>query len=104
MAKKNNRSKVTQQKIEDSLLKMTVPKSALPFHIAFTNATASMIWSINGLKYILTDPIKALPGVAGYGDSADNFPKAIDGFSTYFSTQKIVFRPTDDGYQFFDRL
>lgn len=92
------------KKIGASLLAMKVPKSAVPFHLALINSTEAMAWSINGLKYILTDPIKALPGVASYADSAKNFPDSVTAFKTYFISKDVVFGKGEDGYQFFDKL
>ena len=91
-------------RLERALLELAVPQSALPTHIAFTNATASMIWSITGLKYILTDPIKALPGVAGYAENSQNFYASAKAFKVYLDGKNVTFNPGDDGYGFFDAL
>ncbi|MEK7574799.1 MAG: hypothetical protein AAB511_01050 [Patescibacteria group bacterium] len=90
--------------LENTLLKMTVPKSALPVHIALTNGAAGMAWSITGLSYILTDPIKALPGVAGYGENFQAFIKSLGGFNKYFISSKVIFQQNDAGYHFFDAI
>ncbi|MBI2476074.1 MAG: hypothetical protein HYV67_02440 [Candidatus Taylorbacteria bacterium] len=90
--------------IENDLLKLTVPQSALEMHLALANATAGMAWSITGLSYIMTDPLKALPGVAGYAENAQNFSDAVRAFRGYFENANVTFNPEDDGYRFFDEL
>ncbi|MBU6389972.1 hypothetical protein KGQ31_00290 [Patescibacteria group bacterium] len=89
------------QLLEKKLLALTVPQSALPFHIALTNSVAGMIWSITGLKYVMTDPIRAYPGVAVYADNAQSFADSINKFRGYFISQNTPFEPNDPAYNFF---
>lgn len=90
--------------IVTKLLGLTVPKSALEIHLALANAASAMSWSITGLQYILTDPVKAVPGVASYSDNFQNFFTALHAFRGYFDNGNITFDPTDAGYHFFDGL
>lgn len=92
------------KRIENDLLRVVVPKSAIPNHLSLVNATINMAWSITGLKYILSDPLKALPGISAYPDNADNFQNAIRNFKSYFESQNIIFKPADSGYGFFDTI
>ncbi|MES2087921.1 MAG: hypothetical protein V4467_02920 [Patescibacteria group bacterium] len=92
------------KRIEHDLIKVTVPKSALKNHLLLINATTAMAWSITGLEYVLSDPLKALPGVTAYSDNADGFQNAIRSFKSYFDSAGIIFQSTDSGYQFFDTI
>ena len=92
------------QWIEDSLLKTVVPKSALLGHIAFTNSIAGMVYSITGLKYVMTDPIRALPGVDAYDENFANFINSLIWFRGYFETAGVTFVKGDRGYNYFDKL
>lgn len=92
------------QWIEDSLLKTVVPESALSGHIAFTNSVAGMVYSITGFKYILTDPIRALPGVDVYDRNFSNFINSLLRFKSYFEVMDVVFEEGDLGYNYFDKL
>lgn len=92
------------RRIENSLLALTVPKSAAKNHIAFTNGVSGMAWSITGLSYLLTDPIKAIPGVSGYAQNFQNFVQSLHAFNNYFKTENVIFSPTDAGYSVFDRI
>lgn len=92
------------ERLGRALLGLSVPRSSLSYHMAFTNATSAMAWSITGLKYILTDPIKALPGASVYADNVQSFFAAAQAFKNYFDSNSITFNPGDDGYQFFDAL
>ena len=112
-AQKNNDTKELEklapliaqyQYIENSLLKMTVPKSALPKHISFTNGVAGMIYSITGLKYIMTDPIKALPGVDSYDENFGAFINGLRQLRDSFQAADVVFERGDYGYNFFDKI
>lgn len=86
------------------LLKVVVPESALPNHIAFTNSVAGMAYSITWLKYIMTDPIKALPGVDAYDENASNFINSLQQFKSYFETAGVTFNDGDRGYNFFNKM
>jgi hypothetical protein len=96
---------ITQyNRIQSDLLKVLVPQSAITFHIELTNSVTGMIYSITGLSNILTDPIKALPGVSSYGDNVQKFPAAIRRFKLYFDAAGIVFERGDSAYKFFDAI
>lgn len=90
--------------IEDSLLKTVVPESALPNHIAFTNGVSGMAYSITGLRYIMTDPIRALPGVDVYDRNFANFINSLLQFKNYFEAAGVIFEEGDRGYNYFDKL
>ena len=90
--------------LESSLLKLTVPQSALETHLALVNAAAGMAWSIRGLSYIMTDPLKALPGVTGYAENFQTFFTSIHALRVYFENIGVVFDPGDAGYHFFDKI
>lgn len=90
--------------IETMLLKVVVPESALEQHIAFTNSVAGMIYSITGLKYIMTDPIRAVPGVASYAENAESFITTVQQFKNYFKTVDVSFEEGDRGYNFFENI
>ena len=95
---------IQYKKIETALLKTVVPKSALEQHAAFTNSVEGMIYSITGLKYIMTDPIKAIPGVASYAENAENFMTVVQNFNNYFQTAGVSFEEGDRGYEFFENV
>lgn len=90
--------------IESSLLKTVVPESALPNHIAFTNGVSGMAYSITGLRYIMTDPIRALPGVDTYDRNFANFINSLLQFKSYFETSGVIFEKGDRGYNYFNKL
>ncbi|GEM_PF-426279 len=92
------------QFILNSLLKVTVPESALSRHIAFANGVSGMIYSITGLKYIMTDPIRALPGMDTYDKHFANFINGLLQFKSYFETAGVTFTEGDRGYNYFDNL
>jgi hypothetical protein len=96
---------ITQyQRIQSDLLQVSVPQSALAVHIELADSVSGMIYSITGLSNILTDPIKALPGVSAYGDNVERFPASIRAFKKYFDTKSVVFGPGDAGYNFFNAI
>lgn len=90
--------------IENSLLKTTVPESALSIHINFANGVTGMIFSITGLKYLMTDPIRALPGVDAYDQNFSNFINGLLQFKSYFETAGVTFEKGDRGYNYFNNL
>jgi hypothetical protein len=92
------------KKIESALMKVVVPKSAVEQHVAFTESVSGMIYSITGISYIMTDPIKSLPGVSSYAENSQKFLEILRKYKSYFDTEGIIFNPDDNGYQFFNTL
>lgn len=92
------------KRIEEGLRSIAVPASALAQHVAFTTSIAGMAHSITGLRYILTDPIKALPGVASYDENAVSFITTVRQFKTYFESAGVAFEEGDRAYGFFENL
>ncbi len=102
--KKLNANITAHKIVESALLKLTVPKSAVQVHLALINGASGMAWSLTGLSYILTDPLKALPGVARYPQNFQDFFSAIHSLRDYLKNTNTVFDPTDAGYHTFDAL
>lgn len=92
------------RKIETSLHKITVPKSAVKSHLDLMNGASMMAWSITGLSYLYSDPMKAIPGVAGYSEAFQKFILSIHSFHDYFENSHTLFDPNDAGYDFFDKI
>ena len=92
------------KRIQKDLLKTVVPKSALDLHIAFTNSVAGMIYSITGLRYVLSDPIKSLPGATAYADNAHTFWESLRNFKTFFIINNISFNVGSNGYKVFTNI
>ena len=91
-------------RIQKDLLNVVVPGSALPLHVALTNSAAGMNYSITGLEYVMTDPIKALPGISSYDSNSQNFTDSIRQFKNYFDGAGIVFEQGDAGFDPFGAL
>lgn len=91
-------------RIQKDLLNVVVPESALPFHIALTNGASGMNYSITGLQYVMTDPIKSLPGISSYDSNSQNFTTSVRQFKSYFDGAGIVFEKGDKGFKFFGGL
>ncbi|MCR4311221.1 MAG: hypothetical protein NUV54_01470, partial [Candidatus Taylorbacteria bacterium] len=76
----------------------------VPSHLALLNSTVRMAWSIDGFRYILTDPIRAMPGVSAYTVNAEEFLNSVRRFGVYFKSENIEFSEEDRGYNFFDTI
>ncbi len=92
------------EKIKTGLLKTVVPASGASIHVELTNAVSGMIYSLTALQFILTDPIKSLPGVSAYANNSQNFIAVTKKFKNYFTVSNVTFEQTDDGFNFFDEL
>lgn len=92
------------KRIESDLLAVVVPKSALEVHLFMINSTVSTAWSISGLAYILTDPIKALPGASTYADNSQAFHDAMKNFKQFFFVNGVSFEPESNGYRLFNSI
>jgi len=92
------------KRIQNDLLSVTVPQSATSFHLALINSVAGMAYSITGMEYLLTDPIKSLPGVSSYSVNSQNFMASIRQFNQYFNSVGVSFSGGDAAYNFFSAL
>lgn len=92
------------RRIENDLLKVTVPASAAEKHAAFTGSIEGMIYSITGFKYIFSDPVKALPGVSLYGDNSAAFVQTLQALKRYFNDKGVVFEAESNGYRLFNGI
>lgn len=90
--------------LEGKLAALAVPKPALAAHLALVNSIADMIWSLSSMRFVLSDPIKAIPGISKYLDNEEGFLNSIRALGAFFSNQDVQFSPADRGYELFHTI
>jgi len=86
------------------LLETPVPESAARNHLQMVTAMEFMVKSTTGLKYMFTDPVKALGYVRFYPQSVNTFVDAYKKLRAYFISQNISFDKSDNGFVFMNML
>jgi len=86
--------------IRDEMLLMSVPSTAVSIHSKIVNLFSLMITGIQNMKYIFTDPIKAVNGVSLYPNSVGYFVTAMTELRDYFIKNGVIFNKNEAGYDF----
>lgn len=82
------------------LLKVSVPPSALTYHMLAINRVAAYRDIINNLSVADTDPIRQTFVIEKYPDTVKLVALLFNQFSNYFNMQNIVFSSKEAGYVF----
>ena len=83
-----------------SMLKLSVPKSATPYHLLTLNRLVAYRDLIDNMTQVVDDPIRATIAFNSYLETTDSLLHSLSGFLSYFTTQKITFSSQESGYVF----
>lgn len=86
--------------IRDGMIAMPVPSGLAPIHTKIVNLLDIMITGIENMKYVLSDPVKALNGVSLYPNAVGYFVTAMNELHDYFINKGIIFDKIEAGYDF----
>lgn len=84
--------------IKDEMLRMEVPLDLLVTHVKIINLLGLMTLSIEDMKFLLSDPVRAVSGVSMYPVATDFMIKATTELTKYFISKEIIFDKDEDGY------
>jgi hypothetical protein len=84
--------------ILSGLLKIEPPKSASAYHLELVNAIAVIIDSLNGMKMIITDPVKALGFVQNYPQAVNTISDSFKNIRNYLLGKGIIYTQNESGY------
>ncbi len=96
LIKNRDRVNVLLQK----LLSISVPPSAISYHILALNRIASYRDTLDNLSKAGTDPIRAKLAIEQYSQVMVMILRIPNQFSNYFNLQNIVFSTKEAGYMF----
>ena len=82
------------------VLNISVPPSAVAYHILFLNRLALYRDTLDNISKADTDPVRSLVGADKYVDVVVLAIRTLPQFSTYFNNKNIVFSAKDAGYVF----
>ena len=81
-----------------SLTSMSVPYSALPYHILVLNKLSAYRTTIDNFSQGASDPVRAAIVTEGYYDVAQSMLTSVQSMKEYFMLNAIVFSSSEPGY------
>lgn len=94
------KSKKRLDSVIQKLLSVSVPPSAVIFHIMALNAVTAYRDTVANLANANNDPLRATLAVDTYPDKAISTLRLINQFTSYFTTKNIIFSSKEPGYIF----
>lgn len=91
---------VANKQIVATLLKITVPRSAIDIHLELINTLSQNSARLADMSLILDNPYLALTAANAFRVEKLNFYKAIDHLNAFFLDNKIVFKAEEGGIIF----
>ncbi|KKU70635.1 MAG: hypothetical protein UX94_C0003G0029 [Parcubacteria group bacterium GW2011_GWA2_47_21] len=92
------------KRMENDLVAITVPNTAVVSHLGLLNVLSGTRFSIEAMASTKNDPMKALVGLRYYSDASLIFLPAIREIKAYLSAKGVVFAQGEDGYKLFNAL
>lgn len=86
--------------IKEAMLKMSVPNGVLETHTKIVNLLGILELSVQKMKYITSDPVKAIGWLSFYPDALKFLVLSIDDVRNYFAINKVTFSKNEAGYLF----
>jgi hypothetical protein len=83
--------------LRDAILYMSVPNSAIVYHLQLVNALAMYHQTLINMRGIIDDPVRATAGASDYTVVYKGFFVAIDSFKEYFALQHTTFTAKEPG-------
>jgi len=83
-----------------SMLSLSVPYSAVPYHILALNRVSAYKTTIDNLSKAESDPIRSAVAVDSYYDVTQSMLNALSAMREYFMLSKITFTSNEPGYLF----
>ncbi len=91
-------------KARDTLLAMSVPKSAAEAHLAVINATESYRNALYSFSQVESDPMRTLVSVKEYKSIFEALATLPNVLGAYFDSKNVVFTPKESGYLFMQAI
>ncbi|OHA17163.1 MAG: hypothetical protein A3H57_03925 [Candidatus Taylorbacteria bacterium RIFCSPLOWO2_02_FULL_43_11] len=92
-----SKSKLRYQGIKEEMAKMAVPKSLVADHTVMINMMSIVEVVVDNMRYIDSDPLRALGWVSIYPDAVDLFINSLRKVSAQFSSRGIIFKKGESG-------
>jgi hypothetical protein len=93
LIKKNNTKTIISE-----LLKVSVPKSAVPYHLLMVNRLSEYMTVLEGLTQANDDPMRATIAFANLAQTAQSLFSSLANMQLYFKLQDITFSNNEPGY------
>lgn len=91
---KKNNAKV----IIDDLLKMTVPSSAVPYHLLLVNRLSAYVSVLESITGVEDDPMRATIGFNNYAPAIKALFGSLSNLQLYFKLEEITFEDNEPGH------
>ncbi len=91
--KKNNAKKILEK-----LLAMTVPPSAVSYHLLLVNTLSEYMSTLDNLSQADTDPVRAMIVFNNYPETINALYSALTNLQLYFKLSDVTFSQNEPGY------
>lgn len=95
--------KVKVDQILEELLKVSVPSSALVFHLRLINSVSAFSATLDGFARADSDPLRSLAFLNTYQETITKLYSSMNDLQDYFTLENVPFQSSDPGYIFISK-
>ncbi len=95
--------KVKVDQILEEMLTVSVPSSALVFHLRLINSVSAFSATLDGFARADSDPLRSLAFLNTYQETITKLYSSMNDLQDYFTLENVPFQSSDPGYIFINR-
>ena len=95
--------KVKVDQILEELLTVSVPSSALVFHLRLINSVSAFSATLDGFARADSDPLRSLAFLNTYQETITKLYGSMNDLQDYFTLENVPFQSSDPGYIFISK-
>ncbi len=95
--------KVKVDQILEELLTVSVPSSALVFHLRLINSVSAFSATLDGFARADSDPLRSLAFLNTYQETITKLYSSMNDLQDYFTLENVPFQSSDPGYIFINK-
>ncbi len=95
--------KVKVDQILEELLTVSVPSSALVFHLRLINSVSAFSATLDGFARADSDPLRSLAFLNTYQETITKLYSSMNDLQDYFTLENVPFQSSDPGYIFISK-
>ncbi len=95
--------KIKVDQILEELLRISVPSSALVFHLRLINSVSVFSSTLDSFARADSDPLRSLAFLNTYQETITKLYSSMSDLQDYFTLENVPFQSSDPGYIFINR-
>lgn len=95
--------KIKVDQILEELLRISVPSSALVFHLRLINSVSVFSSTLDSFARADSDPLRSLAFLNTYQETITKLYSSMNDLQDYFTLENVPFQSSDPGYIFINR-